>query len=533
MSGRSTTVTRIDGIVGLVVLLLLTLALPAQVSVFYADAADDGERECAKVKPRDLTAMVDLSSREVHYGSMMIAADDTVTGPVVVIKGSLDIQSGGVLKGDAWVINGDLILTGTAAIEGKAIVVNGSDFLSRDARVERGIEYYRCECQLDDKKFEDSGEVSFVKQEDPRTVRTNLAFRPGRPARVDYEMIRFGFTRENDRHRNPYTKGHALLHVPICKDSGGFLGFDIGISIPLAGDDLRFELAGFKRTESNDTWQIERLENGFIAVMTADDFLDYWERRGCEIGLSWKVSEYVTLAGFLSLQEDVSLEAMRIPSLLRNTRSYRENPAIDDGERLAIDLRFEYDSRDDEGWRRNAWRFDLWFEKGFDAGEADFSYEAFDIDLARYQYIGRSSRIDLRGKLFSAFSPIPGQLTRGLGGYAGVRGARDIPFTIERGDRLALFTIEARTRLPDVWGIRSLFTYWDLLVFSDIGFLADAENKKSPFGFLSAPFEEWRKTVGIGVSGQSFLPYVGFYIAQDLDRDKFEPRAILRFEKSF
>jgi hypothetical protein len=364
-------------------------------------------------------------------------------------------------------------------------------------------------------------------------VRTKFAYKPGRPSRVDYEIARFGFKRENDKHRKPYTKAFGYLHVPIWKDSGGFLGFDAGISVPLAGDEVRLEINGFKRTESNDTWQIGRLENGFIVTMTADDYLDYWERRGGEAGLKWILSEHTTLAGFVSYQEDVSLEAMRIPSLLRSTNRYRLNPAIDEGERLAADLRFCYDGREDEGWRRNAWRLDLWFEKGFNVGSADFSYEAFDIDIARYQYLGRRSQVDLRGKIFSSFSPVPEQLTRTLSGYAGVRGASDIPFPIEKGDRLALFSIEARTRLPDVWGIRWLFTYWDLLVFSDIGLLADAENKESPFGFLNTSFEEWVKTAGLGFSGQSFLPYVGFYIAQDLDRDKFEPRAILRFEQSF
>jgi len=87
------------------------------VSASGTTAADEPEKEREKVKPRELTAMVDLPSREVHYGGLMIAAGDTVVGNVVVIKGSLDIQSGGVLKGDAWVINGNLILTGTAAIE--------------------------------------------------------------------------------------------------------------------------------------------------------------------------------------------------------------------------------------------------------------------------------------------------------------------------------------------------------------------------------------------------------------------------------
>jgi hypothetical protein len=245
------------------------------------------------------------------------------------------------------------------------------------------------------------------------------------------------------------------------------------------------------------------------------------------------VSEYAALEGFVSYQEDVSLAAMRLPSILRSTRRYRENPAIDDGERLALRVGFRYDGREDESWRRSAWRLDAGFEKGFRAGDANFSYEAFYVELARYQYAGRSSRVDLRGRVFSAFSPLPGQMKRTLSGYAGVRGARDMPFPVEKGDRLLLFSVEARRRLPDLKWVRSLFTYWDLLAFSDIGLLAEAEDKESPFGFLDTPFENWIKTAGLGLSGQSFLPHVGLYVAQDLDRDRFDPRVILRFDKSF
>jgi hypothetical protein len=495
-------------------------------------SADEG-RDPGKIDGEELTALVDLDGREVHYGGMMISAGESVTGPVLVIKGSLDIQDGGVLNGDAWVINGDLILTGAAAVKGRVFIVNGSGFMSHDARIAGGIAYYRCECALDDAVYEDSGDVVFVRKEDPRAVRFKAALKPGRPSRVDYEILRLGVTRENDRHRDPYTKVHAFISVPIWKDTGGFLGFDAGVSIPLGSETLRLELGAFKRTESNDTWQIGRLENGFILMNTGDDFLDYWERRGAEAGLSWQVSEYAALEGFVSYQEDVSLAAMRLPSILRSTRRYRENPAIDDGERLALRVGFRYDGREDESWRRSAWRLDAGFEKGFRAGDANFSYEAFYVELARYQYAGRSSRVDLRGRVFSAFSPLPGQMKRTLSGYAGVRGARDMPFPVEKGDRLLLFSVEARRRLPDLKWVRSLFTYWDLLAFSDIGLLAEAEDKESPFGFLDTPFENWIKTAGLGLSGQSFLPHVGLYVAQDLDRDRFDPRVILRFDKSF
>jgi hypothetical protein len=141
--------------------------------------------------------------------------------------------------------------------------------------------------------------------------------------------------------------------------------------------------------------------------------------------------------------------------------------------------------------------------------------------------------IDLRGKLFSAFGPVPGQLSRSLGGYGGVRGGRDMPFTVARGDRLALLSVEVRRRLPDMRYIGAIMSTWHLLVFMDVGLLDDADRKSSPLGFLDTGLDEWRKTVGLGISGESFLPYFGLYVAQDLDRDRFEPRFILRFNRSF
>ena len=71
-----------------------------------------------------------------------------------------------------------------------------------------------------------------------------------------------------------------------------------------------------------------------------------------------------------------------------------------------------------------------------------------------------------------------------------------------------------------------------VLLFSDIGLLVQAEDPDDPFAFLEAPWEDWGKSVGLGVSGESILPYVGFYVAKDLD-DGRGVRAILRIERSF
>jgi hypothetical protein len=357
--------------------------------------------------------------------------------------------------------------------------------------------------------------------------------RPGSPSRVDYEIVRLGFRRRNDRHRDPYVRGHALLLVPIWKETGGHLGFDVALSVPLGGDKLALQLGGFKRTETNDAWMLSRFENGLIMLHTGDDFSDYWERRGGELGVEYRWSETTTLGAAVSLQDDVSLTARAIPSLFYPKDKYRENPAVDDGTRCAAAFRLTYDSREDEAWRKNAWLIGMWIEKGIRDGCGDFSYTAFDVELCRYHFFPRGISMNLRGKLFSTFNEIPAQISRSLNGYGGLRGARDIPFAVQRGDRLALFSVEGRKRLPDVWLLRSLFSYWDLILFSDIGLLVAAANKRAPLEFLEAPFEDWKKTVGLGFCGESFFPYIGLYVAQDLDRVGFSPRVIFRLERSF
>jgi hypothetical protein len=507
-------------------------AVAAAILAAAISGAAAGERP-EKLSPEELTGLLDISGRSVHYGSLMISAGDTISGPLIVIYGSLDLQDGALVAGDAWVINGRLIMTGRSAVEGMVHLVNSDEFRSRDAVITAGVEEYRCECRLDDAKYEEDGTVSFVEDIDPRTVRVKIGIAPGRPTRVDYEVLRVGLVRKNDKQPRPYVKGYAFLQVPFWKSSGGFLGFDARLEVPLAGEELGLILGGFKRTETNDAWMLDRLENGFFTMMTGDDFLDYWERRGGELGLRWRPAEKLALTATASLQEDVSLEAEKIPSLLRSTGSYRPNPGVLDGTRLAFDISLVYDGREDETWRRSAWRADLVFESGVDAGPGEISYDLFEIELARYQYLPALMRLDLRGRLFSSFGPIPPQATRALGGYGGLRGTRNEPFAVVRGDRLALVSVELRRRLPDLPYLRSVLTRWCLLAFTDIGLLDEAEQVFRPLDFLDAPAEAWRTTVGLGISGESFMPYLGLYVAQDLDRDRFEPRVILRFERSF
>jgi len=437
------------------------------------------------------------------------------------------------LRGDAWIINGRLILTGKALIEGDVSLVNSDEFRSHEASLNGNIFRYRSESELDDMLFEEEGLLRFKKYNDPKEVRTKLALDGESSGRVGYLSFGIGIKRENDLHRDPYVKGRAWVSISPFKRSTNLLAFDAEYSVPLAGKRVELILHAFSRTFTNDDWMLSGRENGFINFMTGDDFFDYWSRHGGETGLRINYSEQLTFETRVSFQDERSLAANPEMSVLYPTDKYRVNPEIDEGKRMAFSGLIEFDSRIDEVWKENAWLARLWVEKGIADGPGDFSYSAFEIDLRRYQYLPWNMRFDLRGRLFAGFTPLPRQLSRSLNGYGGVRGLSDLPFETGRGDRMSLFTVELRRNLPEIPVFRTIYSRWDLVLFSDLGLLTNAENEEAPLRFLSDSSDDWKKTAGIGISGESILPYIGFYVAQDLDADSFSPRYILRFNRSF
>jgi hypothetical protein len=486
-----------------------------------------------KISPKRLNAWLDFEPKKTFYGGVMVSGGDTLRGPVVVIAGPLDIQHGGVLKGDVWVINGRIVLTRIARITGKAKLVNSDIFYSRRAEVVGGVERYSCDCELNDEIYENEGRVEFREWENPRAVKTELSVKSGMPNRTDYELVRVGLKRENPRHRDPYVKAEAMLHIPLWKESGGHLGFDFDVSVPVGSEDTRLLVRGFKETFTNDEWQLSGRENSVAVVWTGDDFADYYERRGVSVGIKSNLEDYIVLKSFLSFQKDVSLTAMSIPSLLSSREKFRYNPSIQEGKRFYFTAALGLDTRRVKYSPTEGWSLALGIERGFADGPGDFSYITFGLDATRYNRLPLGFGLDLRAKIFSAVDSIPSQTNVSLNGYGGVRGLSDHPFGTQRGDRLALFSVEMAKELPPIPLMESIFTRWNLVLFWDGGLLKMADKRKAPFAFLDTPLDEWKQSVGMGIAGESFLPYLALYLAQDMDREDFDPRVILRASVSF
>ena len=490
--------------------------------------------EVGTINHKKLNERFEGRSADVYYGGLLISAGETISGSIVVMSGSLDIQEGGVLDGEAWIINGELIMSGSARVTGSVTIVNGQAYFSREASIGGGVTRYDCECALDTDHYDEASELRFIKEEDPEKVRTKVAVGPPFPKRVNYDIIRVGLRRWNDRHRDPYVRGHVMVHVPLWGKYYSFFGVDAEVLIPLFGDRSDIVLRAYKQAATRDYWQLPRGESSLNLFLLGKDYPDYYEQRGGQFGLNYRLSETFRIEPMFTLEEDLSLQTNDVLSIGRDASETRPNPPVDEGTVFALSFLFEYDSRGDEkAWPHDAWFAQLWVEKGFNDGPGEFSYEDFYADLRWYNKLPLNLQWDMRARMFSTFTEIPRQSSQSLNGFGGIRGTGDQPFDIARGNRLFLFTSEWRYTLPETPIVRWFFTQWNFLVFTDIGLLAQAENPTAPLEFLEAPFDEWRKSAGIGISGESFFPYLGIYVAKDLDGGREWPRLIVRINRSF
>ncbi|UCH83090.1 MAG: BamA/TamA family outer membrane protein, partial [Candidatus Latescibacterota bacterium] len=321
-----------------------------------------------------------------------------------------------------------------------------------------------------------------------------------------------------------------MINIPLYKSTQhGFLGFDVDALIPLAGHTLGLELAAYKTLHSEDFWQVSRTENALLLVLSANEYANYYEKRGGSAGFIWRPGMYVTVGVTGMLQRDVSMKTQdKVFTILGSKGNLAPNPPIDQGERLAGRVTVQFDTREDRVFPGNAWLFGVAIETGRlspDEDDAvDIDYTAFTIEANRYTLFPFGLQWDIGTRLSSSFDAIPFQLFQTLNGYGGLRGTNRVPFDVPRGDRMVRLSTEFRYPLPDIPVMRFIYSRWDILGFADAGLLTEADNPTSPFGWLDTPFSYWKKTVGLGVSGESFFPYVGFYVAQEIDGDRTSPR---------
>ena len=522
---------------------LLLLAMVATVVLSPgASAQSSADTSAREVSARDLTERFRGLDALIVEGDLNVAPGDTVAGPIVVLRGALEMGDAALIEGDVWVVGGSVVMSGGARITGDVTLVNSAIYATERARV-GGLERLVCDCQLDGVSYRSQGHLVFVQRQerseeaasDPS--RWGHVIAPARPTRVRYDVLQLGMKYGNDQRPDAHFRFRFTVDIPVFPDTPhGFLEGRAGAIVPLSGEAVTLRLDGYKALHSEDNWQVNRMENSLLLVTTSNEFANYFEKRGGEARITWSPSRGLgfTLSGLL--QQDVSMPKSDVITIFGDKDHLPPNPEIDDGVRGALGVDMVYDTRIDRFYPYNAWRVGFEFELGRldpdSAAAENVDYSALTMVANRYTRLPLDIQWDIGARVFTAFDPIPYQRYQTLNGYGGVRGANNQPFDIVRGNRLAWLSTEFRRELPQLPGFDRVYARWDFLVFGDIGLLADVPADAGAFDFI-ADMSDWIKTVGFGISGESFPPYLGIYLAKEIDGERDNPRVIVRLARSF
>lgn len=482
----------------------------------------------SKISADDLEKLINRPNTTVVHGTLDLGEGQVIEGNVVVIEGDLEMQGGSAIHGNAIVVAGDALLNGPCAIEGDLRIVSGFFYASDLARITGQIVMLEGNYTL--KKYDEStGHVELQGVKDVNRHRFSASVVPGPFNRVDGQN--FDFSLDYTRPEGvPGSSFEASLRIPTEDTHDKFVQFRGTFSTPLIEETLKLEVQGYKITDTEDSWRTGDFENSIVAFFTSNDDRDYYERTGGEVKLSYDLMEEVTVTGSLSSAEYRSL-GTRSPFTLFQRSDFRRNPAVFEGHLTELRIGVVYDTRFDMYFPSDAWFVDADVRSGLDFMDGDRTYTILEGAVRRHQKLTRDDFLDLRFKLAGATDALPLQRTFSFGSFGGVRGKDWNSWSTPRGDRLLLGNVEYRRRLSPVRFVRSVFTSWWLVAFYDAGALFNSDDPKDFGTLFSDAGDHSGSGAGLGVSGSSFVPYLAFFLAKDLDADYW--RFIVRLNRTF
>jgi hypothetical protein len=287
--------------------------------------------------------------------------------------------------------------------------------------------------------------------------------------------------------------------------------------------------------DTQDGWLIAREENSVDALLFRRDFRDYYRRRGWSAYSTHNFGGVLQVTGRYGLDEFESLATQVDEIFVGNRfarRTFRANPAIDDGRISSLSASVQLDTRDRRDGPQRGFFANALFERagGFLGGDAEF--KRYLGDIRRYQPIGRGTRLDLRLRLGTAKGPLPSQYAYDIGGLGSVRGYGFKEFS---GDRMVLLNAEYWVDADAHWRGAVPINDMGIGVFFDMGSAWKARDKGDPFDRRSLaaagqPQEiEWAKSLGLAVA----LGNVRIQVAKPLDAAEQEWQFTLRLGRTF
>jgi len=427
-----------------------------------------------------------------YFGDLIIRADETVDGDVIVMQGDLRVK--GVINGDAVVSFGNAFIDSGAIVNGDVVALRGWITLDENAVVTGQIVEKRLfDISMEDDDFHGKRSLSIRAACEDESKNKKCDEEADVDARIGYNKVDGFFLGL----KLPKAVGRRFSAFPRIA-LHGFFGYSFandhwqfyGEMDKWFFEENRLELGleAHEFTDTDDDWIIGNEENSLAAFFLHEDFRDYFYRRGFGAHISQELGDRMRLK-IKYLADDYNIAENQAEwALFGGDKVFRpnfafmgENANIWPGMMRSIlstaDVKLcrgdllmsgsvEYADSDDLGGDFNFTRY-IFEMKGF-------------FDLSRYE------ALDFRLKLGNSDRHLPPQKTFVLGGISTLRGFKHKEFF---GRQMALLNVEYRLfskRKPSHLWLLKLF---QVSLFADVGSTQpdifrdfDAKDYKSDLG---------------------------------------------------
>jgi cytoskeletal protein CcmA (bactofilin family) len=454
----------------------------------------------------------------IHFtGDVVIDERDRIDGNIVVRDGSLTVR--GRIDGDVLVLNGNVYVETGGFVGGTVTTMNGTVHNTGGEITGRVEEKEGVEIAYTHRETKSARRVPYrltnELQED-LTVRDLML----NPFFLGFNRVE-GFSIGLGSKKNLYWDGSMGLSLY------GQVGYAFkahrwraqlgGTRQVVVGTDRIIEFGGevYSLTDSKDRWIMDRFENDLAAFFFNYDYLDYYDREGFSV-YAGHYFDLARLSGHLRLQYlnemHTSMPNRTDWSLFSRSRSYRENPMVDEGRLNAIRVALNVSSVKPIPHRLHGWNILAALEyTSPDVGGA-FDYTQYILDVRRYQPISDYDTINLRLRVGSSERDLPVQRMHELGGLGTMPGFPHKSFT---GNRMLLFNAEYVLRgtvLNQLLFVpRNMFGGLTLLLFMDTGWTDLVDPSFGAFqGFDELSLRNLKTSLGLGLGSRDGAFRVGF-----------------------
>ena len=298
---------------------------------------------------------------------------------------------------------------------------------------------------------------------------------------------------------------------------------------------FEFGAEGHSFTDSDDKWIVSQSENNVAALLTRDDYRDYFGREGFSVWTgfyrkpvaSWSYN--LQVAYLIDRYE--SLDRITNWSVFGGDKVFHDNPAIDEGHMKSILATLEIQKLQERKIFTSGWTSAFSFEHSSPSLRSDFDFDRYLADIRRYQPFSSYDNLNLRVRAGAATGNVPAQKILAIGGISTLPafGYKDFA-----GNRLLLANAEYLVN-GKMFDDAELFPSWllrnmNLILFMDAGYVSSVADNSIVKGFENLNASTVKSDWGFGFGTRDAKFRLGFAWRMDIS----EPvHAFIRFERPF